>query len=216
MNTSQRCAARELFNWASRVEEERQGRGEDRVYVVDLGRRLFAVVADGAGGVSGGADAAEIVRLSLAEASQVAPPSWVDWMALVDQKIATSPARGLAAAVVVDLRAGGEVRGVSVGDCEARIFGKGEPRDLTAGQVRKPLLGSGNACPTFFSAHVSVGEMLVLGSDGLWKYANRTRLLEATRIRPLESLVEALINGVRLPNGKLQDDAAVVACELSA
>ena len=39
------------------------------------------------------------------------------------------------------------------------------------------------------------------------------RIAEAAALRPLESVLAALVNGVRLRSGALQDDAAIVVCE---
>src|SRR5437867_1027305 len=46
---------------ATRIEEARRGRGEDRIAIVEAPGRKLVVVADGAGGVAGGARAAESI-----------------------------------------------------------------------------------------------------------------------------------------------------------
>lgn len=53
---------------------------------------------------------------------------------------------------------------------------------------------------------------LVVGSDGLFKYAPRVRLLELVRTTDLDLLPAALVQLARLPSGGLQDDIAVVVC----
>jgi serine/threonine protein phosphatase PrpC len=121
---------------------------------------------------------------------------------------------GLAAAVVLSVADDGTIQGASVGDCEAWVFGDGQAMNLTEGQVRKPLLGDGDAIPEGFTAHLSSGT-IVAASDGLWKYMGHARIAGAALLRPLESAVAAMIDGVRLRNGALQDDIAIVVCEVT-
>jgi serine/threonine protein phosphatase PrpC len=195
--------------------EAQQGRGEDRVATITLPDRVIAIVADGAGGVSGGAEAAEslcVDFVSFADTQRGSITGWGDWLRWfrsIDQRMSTLPTCGLAAAVVVDIHNDGSLTGASVGDCEAWIFGGGRPREaLTSSQCRKPLLGSGKSVPVPFSAHLS-GGTLVVGSDGLWKYAKVSQIVEAANVRPLEAATLKLIDAARLKNGKLQDDVAV-------
>ena len=203
---------------ATLVEEARRGRGEDRTAVVRLRGRTLIVVADGAGGVGRGAEAAEFVCTALRSLSPTDHHEldWADWLADLDRRMAASSS-GLAAAVVVELRSDGAVRGASVGDCEAWLFdhgaqgaGRGErgARELTSSQVRKPLLGEGTATPVSFEANAAGGTLLV-ASDGLWKYAKRDRIAAAAAKRPLEAATTALVDLVRLRSGALQDDVAV-------
>lgn len=192
--------------WSTAVAEARQGRGEDRIATAVLPDRIITLVADGAGGVSGGAEAAETLRTELY--MYVEGTRWDDWLVAIDRRMSVAPRCGLAAAVVVEIRNDGSVVGASVGDCEAWIFGEGEPRSLIDHQHRKPFLGSGEAVPVPFAAHIS-GGTLVVGSDGLWKYASGSRIREAAAIRPLEVATAKLVDAVRLKSGGLQDDAAI-------
>lgn len=96
----------------------------------------------------------------------------------------------------------------------ARLFARGEAVNLTAGQVRKPLVGDGGAVPTSFTARAS-GGTLIVATDGLWKYIKHTRIAEIATMRPLEVAVAALVDGVRLRSGGLQDDVAIVMCEVT-
>jgi serine/threonine protein phosphatase PrpC len=197
---------------ATLVEDARPGRGEDRIALVALNDRTVIVVADGAGGQARGAGAADYVCRALdGLRQQGAAPLWSAWLRQLDQAMAASGACGLAAAVVVEIGDDGAVAGASVGDCEAWIVGDGEPRSLTARQIRKPLLGDGGAMPLDFSARIS-GGTLVAGSDGLWKYTTLQRIIEAAKCRPLQAATTALVDSVRLRSGALQDDVAVVVC----
>jgi PPM family protein phosphatase len=187
--------------FTTRVEEARRGRGEDRIAVVHRDGCTLVAVADGAGGVTGGAYAAEAICLAV-EACD-GNENWVDWLSRRDKEIRI----GLAAAVVMSVSGGGMVRGASVGDCEAWLFGPKGGLSLTSGQKRKPLLGSGEAVPSQFVASGS-GQTLVVATDGLWKYIAPAYLA----VRPLE--VCALVDGARLRGGGLQDDVAVAVCEM--
>ena len=196
--------------YSTKIEEARRGRGEDRIEAVSLPDRAVFVVADGAGGVSGGTAAAERICKAVVECCrQGNVADWAEWLAHVDREISRSRSCGLAAAVIVEVRIDGTITGASVGDCEAWVFVNGTtPKSLTAEQIRKPLLGEGAATPVGFEARVA-GGTLIVATDGLWKYLNRTRIAEAASIRPLETAAEALVNGVRLRSGALQDDVAV-------
>lgn len=203
-------------SWSARTEEAHRGAGEDRLATLVLPDRFVALVADGAGGTSGGAAAAEALCQALLRCAPKVPASWAGWMEEIDRMMAASASCGLAAAVVVEIKSDGALSGASVGDCEAWIFGEDEPTCLTAGQIRKPLLGSGDAAAVPFAAHLAPKETLVVGSDGLWKYLSALRICEAARIRPLNVAVGAMIEGVKLPSGTFQDDIAVVAAAVDA
>jgi PPM family protein phosphatase len=199
--------------YSTRVEEARRGRGEDRIEVIPLPDRSVFVVVDGAGGVSGGAAAAETVCKAVVDwcrQGKVADwPEWSEWLTHIDREISRSRSCGLAAAVVVEIRNDGKITGASVGDCEAWVFVNGTtPKNLTAEQIRKPLLGEGTAIPVGFEACVNGGTLLA-ATDGLWKYLDRARIAKATAIRPLATAADALVDGVRLRSGALQDDVAV-------
>jgi PPM family protein phosphatase len=197
---------------SSRVEEARHGRGEDRIASIAGDDHTIFVVADGAGGVSGGAAAADAICDALKTRSS-GTVDWASWLTRCDRTMATSGSSGLAAAAVIAVSDDGVISGASVGDCEAWVFGQGTPIDLTGGQNRKPMLGSGDAVPVGFTARLSVGTLLV-GSDGLWKYTSHALIAEKAVMRPMESATTALIDGVRLRSGGLQDDVAVMICTM--
>jgi serine/threonine protein phosphatase PrpC len=200
--------------YATRVEEARRGRGEDRVAALRLASSTVFVVADGAGGVAGGAAAADLLCKSVVEQCRRGRVAdWSEWLAQFDRSMAGSGTTGLAAAVIAELADDNILTGTSVGDCEAWAFAEGAPLDLTSAQVRKPLLGEGLALPVPFEARIGPGT-LVIATDGLWKYMHRDRIAKAAAVRPLDAAVAGFIDGVRLKSGALQDDVAVVICEV--
>lgn len=201
------------FAYSTKIEESRRGRGEDRIETVSLPDRSVFVVADGAGGVSGGTAAAETICKGVVDwchQGKVADlPEWPEWLAHIDREISRSRSCGLAAAVIVEIRGDGRITGASVGDCEAWVFENDTtPKNLTSEQIRKPLLGEGAAIPVGFEARITRGTLLA-ATDGLWKYMDRARIAQASTIRPLETAAETLVAGVRLRSGALQDDVAV-------
>ena len=103
--------------------------------------------------------------------------------------------------------------GASVGDSGAWLVSDSEVTDLTADQVRKPLLGSGVARPCAFDCEYA-GQAVLVATDGLFDYASRSAVVNplrgALRSRDFGPAAPALIDAARLPNGELQDDIAVV------
>jgi hypothetical protein len=80
--------------------------------------------------------------------------------------------------------------------------------DLTAGQVRKPLLGSAAARPVAFGP-VALQRRLLVASDGLTKYVPYTRIAGLALVDPLDRAVDLLTESPRLRSGALLDDVAV-------
>ena len=200
------------MQWTTKQEDARPGRGEDRLAVIPLKDRTVFVVADGAGGVAGGAAAAENVCKAVVEQCHrdIAIVDWTRCLANVDRQMSGSS--GLAAAVVVEVRDDGSIIGASVGDCEAWTFIDGTARNLTVEQVRKPLLGEGRARPVGFETHVNECS-LVVATGGLWKYLDRARIAKAATLRPLDEASRTLVDSVRMKRGALQDDVAIALIE---
>ena len=183
-------------------------RGQDRAAAVPWhGGHLF-VLADGAGGSGGGAAAAEAV---IATAERFAQATELDPVHLLETLDHHLGSIGQSTAVVV-LVSEGQIWGASVGDSSAWLLSKNSLLDLTAGQRRKPLLGSGGAMPVAFGPYPWVPRLL-LGSDGLFKYVPHERIRQLATASPVESAAAALIDAARLPSGALQDDVALILAE---
>lgn len=190
---------------------------EDRVAVVPVLGGHVLVLADGAGGRSGGRAAAEgVIRLALDQARALASDSLepVELLRAIDAALAGDPVAGEATAVVAVVTPS-QVHGASVGDSGAWLVSGDPVTDLTRRQVRKPMIGSGAAVPIAFGP-VALAGRLLLASDGLLKYSPRDRLLAAANEPRLSEAVNALIETVRLRSGALPDDVAVILCERSA
>lgn len=189
-------------------------RGQDRVAVMRHASGVVAVLADGAGGTSGGAEAADTLLLWVqayaSRATDLADPAqWGELLQRVDQQIAA--ANGQTTGVVVALSDHG-LTGASAGDSAAWLIANDEAGgydDLTASQVHKPLLGTGGARPVTFERPAASGTLLI-ASDGLVKYAPPRRICEVARGPDLEQVAPQLIDLVRLRSGALPDDVGVV------
>lgn len=183
---------------------------------------VLLVLADGAGGQAGGGRAAQRVAAGATKhfcegSSEIDPVPWLSWMREMDRSLSLDPTCGETTAIVCVVD-GPLVGGCSVGDSEAWIFESTSIVDLTSAQRRKPLLGSGQANPhPFFvrrSTRTRGSSTLLLGSDGLFKYASRDRIAELVSASPFPKLLDALVESVRLPTGALHDDVGLIALAL--
>ncbi len=199
--------------------------GEDRARVSRRGDHSVIAVADGAGGVRGGARAAQFFVDSVAslledETSDLG--SLQTWTALfrhVDSSLARS-AMGETTGVVVVLGPFG-ILGVAVGNSQAWLVGPETMDDLTAG-AKPSRLGTGRARPESFvrmdRPWISgrTREVLILGTDGLFDASPQDAILEVLRgrvvhdPREISRLTSRLVELARLPSGALADDTTVI------
>jgi serine/threonine protein phosphatase PrpC len=182
------------------------------VDVVDRGGELVIVVADGAGGLRGGTVASDAlvgaVTVAAGDAGfdRESVAGWSNVFRRTDAELAQTRSGETTGIVVVVTSRG--VLGVSAGDSEAYVVTKTGIDDLTASQNRKRL-GSGQASPVpFFRA--ALDGVLVVGTDGLFKYASLERIVDAVDRRSPAEATERLIALVRLPSGAYPDDVGVV------
>lgn len=180
---------------------------QDRVEVVRVGNRLVIALADGAGGTSGGAEAAEaFVRFVTANAGTTGNPgSCAVLLERADQIILADTGGGETTGILAVIE-DGRVWGSSVGDSSAWLFAAQGNRELTLGQKRRPFLGSGEA-----KAREFVGEaagVLIIASDGLWKYTSHAAIV-ALAIDGVSD-AQRFTQLVRLKSGAFPDDVAVV------
>lgn len=187
---------------------------EDSVALFKSNGWVVAVVADGAGGTSGGQAASQAVVALVADAIEAgrAPGRAEIWYQVLTEagtKL-TDFELGQSTAVVVATNGSGIV-GASVGDSEAWLIRGDSLIDLTKDQEKKPLLGGGPVEPTAFAESLWPGDVLLLATDGLVKYAPAERLAALARKRmPVSACSDAMVDLVRRPDGGLQDDLALV------
>ena len=177
-----------------------RGAGQDRAQVFDD----VIVLADGAGGSGNGALAAQAI------VDVVAGATSRDWCALLADLDRDPNRLGHAESTAVILTVGVTISGASVGDSGAWLMHESRIVDLTAGQRRKPLVGRG--CVPFRIEPIPFEGTLLVASDGLFGYANRRDIVHIAQRPELAAAAQALVDLVRLPDGALQDDVAVVLC----
>ncbi|MEN8221582.1 MAG: protein phosphatase 2C domain-containing protein [Pseudomonadota bacterium] len=185
---------------------------DDRAAVFQKNDLLIAIVADGAGGMSGASEAADyLVKYVQNKISKgVDSTLCCQMLAEIDNLLYKYPIAGETTGIIAVINTNNNcIVGASVGDSEAYIISNREGSHLTEYQYRKPLLGSGTAIPIPF-APMTLDGTLILGSDGLFKYA---RLSEISQIiksyQPKESVLR-LFELVRLPSGSFMDDVSVI------
>jgi PPM family protein phosphatase len=184
---------------------------QDRGAVIECGSWLVLVVADGAGGLTGGAEAAalavEFVRQNVHELND--SNSCVNLLQRMDRIIARDKVAGettCALAVVTDE----QVYGASVGDSGVWVIAQSGFIDLTQGQFRKPLAGSGAAWPFQFTHKTTGAERLLLATDGLLKYIPPDRIVATSNNHDAPEAAKRLIELVRYSSGALPDDVTVI------
>ncbi len=172
---------------------------------------VFIAVADGVGGMAGGAAAAEIaVRRAMAHGPSLDPAVIVTLLVETDRLIYEEPAAGETTAVVAVASPRGIV-GASVGDSGAWLVTDGGFMDLTRHQRVAPALGSGSAAPAPFTCEGPAGTLLV-ATDGLFNYASAERICAVVRGQDIERAARGLVDLARFRSGDLQDDITVVLC----
>jgi serine/threonine protein phosphatase PrpC len=191
--------------------------GQDRAAVVETGEGLALILADGAGGVSGGARAAGMVveetQAWLAGLHCLPDPNaWSRWLVRLDERLLEDPLAGDSTAIGVSLT-GSEIAGASVGDSEAWLIGVAEITVLTRHQRRKPMLGGGEAVPVPFACAAEAG-CLIVGSDGLFRFAREEAIRRAAADADVDRAARELVESARLPSGELWDDATAIVCRI--
>src|SRR6267378_7736671 len=159
----------------------RPGQGQDRVAIVRVRGGYVVAVADGAGGLGGGAKAADRALRDVAAHARTdlvqEPQAWTSLLEGTDAALASA---GGQCAIVLASVIGTRIVGASVGDCGAWLVDD-TTTDLTAKQFRKPLLGSGASSAVPFEAELNPGATLLLASDGLLKHAPHERISSLMR-----------------------------------
>jgi len=189
---------------------------QDRAAVIESPHGILLIIADGAGGMSGGEKAAEFVIQGIKEqfVSEEAfsnPLTWYNILNQADHLLYVHPLAGETTAVVVAI-SDGFICGASVGDSSAFLLQDNIDIELTAKQWQKPRLGSGIAIPTTYGPIPLTG-ILLLATDGLMKYAPPAKIRDIVLNNHVESVANQLIESVRYPSGNLPDDVTVIVCQ---
>lgn len=188
---------------------------QDRAEILTPGERTILVLADGAGGISGGAQAADrFLQLVQASADHLkTAEDCVQLLARVDQELARREECGETTGIIAIIDPN-RIFGASVGDSAAWFFANDGHGELTRGQHRKPLLGTGEIAPARPFDWASEDGTVVVASDGLWNYASLEAILSRVRSRGTADLAVRLAELVRLQSGAFPDDVAIITCNI--
>jgi serine/threonine protein phosphatase PrpC len=184
---------------------------QDRAEIFWLGSNLVLVVADGAGGRSGAAEAAEFVTRCVKQtlhSANLNPKGLSELLKSIDQQMVAAGNVGETTCVIAVLSANGII-GASVGDSGAWCISTSGVDNLTSSQSRKPFLGMGGATPFGFARDSLHGTLLV-ASDGLLKYTSAERIAAVALADDLEKSAQNLVGLVRYASGALPDDISVL------
>jgi serine/threonine protein phosphatase PrpC len=188
-------------------------KSEDRAEVFERGADVVVVIADGAGGLAGGAAASgalvEDVRSKVEDRALDVhdAQSWVHVFRTTDAKLAARMV-GETTGVVVVVGAH-QLTGVSAGDSEAWLIHSRSIDYLTESQ-KKARLGSGRAEPIQIERRAVEG-WLVVATDGLFKYAAAEDIAVAVRAGgDAPAIVRHLARLAQTPSGTYHDDLGVV------
>lgn len=188
---------------------------QDRGAVIHSSVGLVLVVADGAGGRSGGAEAAtlamEVVHRKANELHD--SNACAGLLREMDEVTSKDTAAGETTCVLAVITEA-QVYGASAGDSDVWVIGQSGFIDLTQSQSRKPFIGSGAAWPVPFQHDRTPAERLLLATDGLLKYTAAERIVEVCRSQEPESAARQLIELVRYPSGALPDDVTAILAPL--
>jgi serine/threonine protein phosphatase PrpC len=184
---------------------------QDRAEFFWCDSNLVLVVADGAGGTSGGAEAAQFfvegVKKRI-ESIGMNTDGLNEMFTILDREMVAIGAYGETTGVVVVLSDSGII-GTSVGDSGAFFFSKTGLENLTASQIRKPFLGSGRATPIPFTRGQLNGTLLV-ATDGLLKYTSLEKIAATILAADLDTAANKLVELVRYQSGALPDDISIL------
>jgi serine/threonine protein phosphatase PrpC len=189
---------------------------EDRLLVLNTKDAWILGLADGAGGFSGGACAAEMFVAGVQSACARpdldlrSAEAWSKLLADLDHQIAQAPEAGETTGIAMIVTTAALI-GASCGDSEAWLFAADSHEELTGNQVRKPRLGSGRAEPRGFRA--TAHGILLMASDGLFRHAKADDVARTTLADPSRAPA-ALVGLLKTQHRKLPDDVAIIVAHL--
>lgn len=155
-------------------------------------------LADGQGGRSGGAGAAQVaVQQSLAAAlsfpadALTQSAQWHPIVSATDDAVCEDDDAGFCTLISLGVSAQ-NVCGASCGDSGALLLSGGREILLTEHQRKNPPVGSGAAYPTAFEARLFPGWKLLVVSDGVWNYVGWEQIAKIAAQNQGNSLIAAL------------------------
>jgi PPM family protein phosphatase len=183
-------------------------------------RCLLVALADGQGGQAGGAQAAQVACRAALDAAAGSPAAsvplssfWPKLLHLADQAVCAETQAGYTTLIGLAIR-DNVVVGASCGDSLVMTVCSGRTSDLTRAQHKNPPVGSGDGFFVPFEAELVPPWLVLVMSDGVWKYVGWDRLREMARRHRGQALVDELQQAARLSgSGKLQDDFTLIVIQ---
>jgi serine/threonine protein phosphatase PrpC len=183
----------------------------------------LCAIADGQGGQSGGAAAAQlacdtclaaVIRNSFEQL--LFPGTWLKALAEADKTVAANPAAGFTTLVAFCIT-NQYICGVSNGDSAVVLLDGGQKTILTARQPKNPPVGSGAAEGAVFGAKVGQEWKVLAITDGVWKYVGWDGVFQVASSAISDDLILSLRDRAKLRgSGGLQDDFTVVLLQDSS
>lgn len=191
-----------------------RGQSEDRAEILECEDALVVVVADGAGGIGGGAIASEMVVESVRRRTGERPfdpynlRAWLDVLTHADEELARSPSAGETTAVVVVVGPHG-IAGVSAGDSEVWVVAGDRRVERLTEKQNRTRLGTGRSRPTTFHRRTTEG-VLVAATDGLFRHAAIPSIVACCASgADADAIADGLVALPALRSGTYPDDVAV-------
>jgi PPM family protein phosphatase len=201
------------FVAAIRVASQRV-QSEDRVEILECDDALVVVVADGAGGISGGATASEMVLEAVRRRTSERPfdaynlRAWSDVLKHADEQLARNCGAGETTAIVVTVGPHG-IAGVSAGDSEVWVVEDDRRADRLTEKQNRTRLGTGRSQPTTFHRRTMEG-VLVAATDGLFRHASAQSIVTCcASADSAAAIADGLATLPTLRSGAYPDDVAV-------
>ena len=208
------------MNVTSFSESKTDGANEDVVesaqYPLDKAIWILAL-ADGQGGRTGGAEAAQTalkraVQMALSVPVQKLLSGWF-WTQLlldVDKAVSNSPDAGFTTFVGVAVTEQ-TIVGVSSGDSQAVLISPtGTAVTLTANQKKNPPVGSQMCHPTPFASPFPANSRLLLMSDGVYKFVPSETIFSKIAELEAKDAIKVIRDLAVGKSGTLYDDFTLV------
>ncbi|MEM7131151.1 MAG: protein phosphatase 2C domain-containing protein [Chloroflexota bacterium] len=178
---------------------------------------LIVALADGQGGRPGGKAGAETAcqaavetAISYSVRQLTRPKTWSKIVEISDKAVYERPEAGLTTLVALCVT-DRIVCGASNGDSAAILLNvRDQYHELTSSQFKNPPVGSGQAQAAPFREQLVDPWLILLMSDGLWKYAGWSSISSIIKTRQGTELMNALQNEIRLNIGPFRDDTTAV------
>lgn len=175
---------------------------------------LVVMIADGAGGVSGGGAASEMVVETVRRRTDQRPfdphdlRSWSEVLTHADEELARSPSAGETTAVVVVVGPDW-IAGASAGDSEVWVVDADRRVDRLTERQNRTRLGTGRSRPTTFHRRTTAA-ILVAATDGLFKHASTDAIVACCASGDdASAIADRLVALPALRSGTYPDDVAV-------